>query len=181
MVTKMLSFLTVCCKSLRSTLILLNSFIIWISDKEASRIIQSHHVTCINERFFWPRVETRLVIALLFLPFGTPDSGSKFRRYQVFLRYHWASAGMTKGKRMSKRKRNVLRRLFLFPSLFPSNMHYWPSERSIWLDIWPNSFSWLVMPRDFVVRSVATRPHVSGAPNENVVQNHLNIELLNVF
>ena len=46
----------------------------------------------------------------IFLPFGTPDSGSKFRRYQVFIRYHWASAGMTKGNRLSKRKRNVLRR-----------------------------------------------------------------------
>ena len=46
----------------------------------------------------------------IFLPFGTPDSGSKFRRYQVFIRYHWASAGMTKGIRLSKPKRNVLRR-----------------------------------------------------------------------
>ena len=46
----------------------------------------------------------------IFLPFGTPDSGSKFRRYQVFMSYHWASAGMTKGNRLSKRKRNVLRR-----------------------------------------------------------------------
>ena len=42
--------------------------------------------------------------------FGTPDSGTKFRRYQVFIRYHGASAGMTKGNRLSKRKRNVLRR-----------------------------------------------------------------------
>ena len=90
--------------------VLLNSFIIWISDKEASRIIQSHHVTYTNERFFWPRVETQQLIALFFLPFGTPDSGSKFRRYQVFMSYHWASAGMTKGNRLSKRKRNVLRR-----------------------------------------------------------------------
>ena len=46
----------------------------------------------------------------IFLPFGTPDSGSKFRRYQVFIRYHGASAGITKGNRLSKRKRNVLRR-----------------------------------------------------------------------
>ena len=76
----------------------------------ASRIIQSHHVTYTNERFFWPRVETRLLIALFFLPFGTPDWGSKYRRYQVFIRNHWASAGVTKGSRLSKRKRNVLRR-----------------------------------------------------------------------
>ena len=32
-------------------------------------------------------------------------------------------------------------RLFLFSLLCLSNMHYWPSvRRSIWLDIWPNSF-----------------------------------------
>ena len=43
------------------------------------------------------------------LPFGTPDSGSKFRRNQVFIRYHGASAGLPKGNRLSKRKRNVLR------------------------------------------------------------------------
>ena len=60
-------------------------------------------------KVFWPREETRLLIAF-FLRFGTPDSGSKFRRYQVFLRYHGASAGMTKGNRLSKRKRNVLKR-----------------------------------------------------------------------
>ena len=46
----------------------------------------------------------------IFLPFGTPDSGSKFQRYQVFLRDHWASTSMTKGNRLWKRKRNVLRR-----------------------------------------------------------------------
>ena len=72
--------------------------------------IPSRHVSYTTERFFWPRVETRLLIALFFLPFGTPDSGSKFRRYQVFIRYYWASASMTKGNRLSKRKRNVLRR-----------------------------------------------------------------------
>ena len=91
--------------------VLLNSFIVCITVMNSpSRIIQFHHVTYTNERFFWPHVETRLLIALFFLPFGTPDSGSKFRRYQVFIRYHWASAGMTKGNRLSKRKRNVLRR-----------------------------------------------------------------------
>ena len=61
-------------------------------------------------KVFWPRVEIRQLIALFFLPFGTPDSGSKFRRYQVFIRYYWASAGITKGSRLWKRKRNVLRR-----------------------------------------------------------------------
>ena len=59
--------------------------------------------------FFWPRVETRPLIALFFLRFGTPDWDSKLWKYLVFIRYHWASAGMTKGIRLSKRKRNVLR------------------------------------------------------------------------
>ena len=81
-----------------------------INRHETSRIIQFHHVTYTKERFFWPRVETRLLLELFFLPFGTPDSGSKFRRYLVFIRYHCASAGMTKGNRLWKRKRNVLRR-----------------------------------------------------------------------
>ena len=37
---------------------------------------------------------------------------AKFPRYQVFMRYDWPSAGMTKGNRLwkQKRKRNVLRR-----------------------------------------------------------------------
>ena len=132
-----------------------------------SRIIQFHHVTYTNERFFWPRVETLLLIALFFLPFGTPDSGSKYRRYLVFIRYRWASAGMTKGKRLWKRKRNVLRRdeYFYF-------RHYsfqicitdqlwgqsdWifgqiPFLHFVRLSKSPSFFFWLVMPRDFVAR-----------------------------
>ena len=75
----------------------------------------------------------------IFWPFETPDSGSRFRRNQVFIRYHGASAQLTKGNRLSKRKRSVLRPA----SLFPSNMHYWPSVKwSLWLHviIWSNSF-----------------------------------------
>ena len=60
-------------------------------------------------KFLWPRVETRPSYSI-FLPFGTPESGSKFRRNQVFIKYYWASAKMTKGSKLSKRKRNVLRR-----------------------------------------------------------------------
>ena len=93
--------------------VLLNSFIIWISDKEASRIIQCHHVT---EHAIFKQSKGFLTACrntaakCIFLPFGTPDSGSKFQRYQVFLRDHWASTSMTKGNRLWKRKRNVLRR-----------------------------------------------------------------------
>ena len=120
--------------------VLLNSFIIWISDKEASRIIQCHHVT---EHAIFKQSKGFLTACrntaayCIFLPFGTPDSGSKFRRYQVFIRYYWASAGMTKGNRLSKRKRNVLRRDdYFYVFLFLSNMHYWPSVKSIRLDIY---------------------------------------------
>ena len=78
----------------------------------------------------------------IFLTFGTPDSGTKFRRYQVFIRYHGASRWNDKGKQAVKTKAECFKawRLFLLSSLFLSNMHYWPSVRSIWPDIWPNSF-----------------------------------------
>ena len=92
--------------------------------------IPSRHVSYTTERFFWPRVETRLLIALFFLPFGTPDSGSKFRRYQVFIRYHWASAGVTKGNRLPKRKRNVLRRDDYF------YLHHYPFQICITDQAW---------------------------------------------
>ena len=51
-----------------------------------------------NWKFFWARVETQLLKALFFLPFGTPDRQqiSKIPR-------------KTKGNRLSKRKRSVLR------------------------------------------------------------------------
>ena len=82
-------------------------------DKEALRIIQSHHVikhTVFKQSKGFLTACRNTAAYCIFLPFGTPDSGSKFRRYQVFIRYHWASASMTKGKWLSKRKRNVLRR-----------------------------------------------------------------------
>ena len=82
-------------------------------DKEALRIIQSHHVikhAVFKQSKGFLTACRNTAAYCIFLPFGTPDSGSKFRRYQVFVRYHWASASMTKGNRLSKRKRNVLRR-----------------------------------------------------------------------
>ena len=84
----------------------------------------------------------------IFLPFGTPDSGSKFRRYQVFIRYHWASAGMTKGNRLWKRKGNVLRRddYFYFHHCFFQICITDQSVKSIWLDTWLVSF-WKVLQR----------------------------------
>ena len=58
--------------------------------------------------------------------------------YKVSLSFCWND----EGKQAVKTKAECFKawRLFLFSSLFLSNMHYWPSVRSIWLDIWPNSF-----------------------------------------
>ena len=59
--------------------------------------------------------------------------------YKVSLRsFRWND----EGKQAVKTKAECFKawRLFLFSSLFLSNRHYWPSVRSIWLDIWPNSF-----------------------------------------
>ena len=94
-------------------------------------------------KFFWARVETQLLKALFFLPFGTPDSGSKFRRYQVFMSYHWASAGMTKGNRLSKRKRNVLRRddyFYFHHYSFQICITDQASGQYDWISIWLVSF-----------------------------------------
>ena len=80
---------------------------------EAFRIIQSYHVP---EHAIFKQIKGFLTACrntaayCIFLPFGTSDPGSKFRRYQDFLRNHWASAPMTKGNRLWKRKRNLLRR-----------------------------------------------------------------------
>ena len=86
---------------------------------------------------FWPCVETRLLIALFFLPFGTPDSDSKFWKYQVFIRYHWASAGMTKGNRLWKRKRNVLRRDDYF------YFHHYSFQICITDQAWGGQYDWI--------------------------------------
>ena len=45
----------------------LNSFIISISDKEASRIIQSHHVTYTNERVFLTACRNTAAYCIIFL------------------------------------------------------------------------------------------------------------------
>ena len=59
--------------------------------------------------------------------------------YKVSLSLRWND----EGKKAVKTKAEYFKawRLFLFSSLFLSNMHYWPSVRwSMRLDIWPNSF-----------------------------------------
>ena len=102
-------------------------------------------------KVFWPREETRLLIAF-FLRFGTPDSGSKFRRYQVFLRYHGASAGMTKGNRLSKRKRSVLRRDDYF------YFHHYSFQICITDQAW-GQYDWIYDQIPFLHFARLCRPH----------------------
>ena len=56
--------------------------------------------------------------------------------YELSLSFRWND----EGKQALKTKAECFKawRLFLCSSLFLSNMHYWPSVRSVWLDIWPN-------------------------------------------
>ena len=150
-------------------------------DKEALRIIQSHHVikhAVFKQSKGFLTACRNTAAYCIFLPFGTPDSGSKFRRYQVFIRYNWTSASMTKGNRLSKRKQNVLRRDDYF------YFHHYSFQICITDQAWGGQYDWiygklsfsffshfvrlclsplffscLVMPRDFFVCSVATRPH----------------------
>ena len=149
-------------------------------DKEALRIIQSHHVikhAVFKQSKGFLTACRNTAAYCIFLPFGTPDSGSKFRRYQVFIRYNWTSASMTKGSRLSKRKQNVLRRDDYF------YFHHYSFQICITDQAWGCQYDWiydqisfffshfvrlswsplflscLVIPRDFFVCSVARRPH----------------------
>ena len=109
-------------------------------DKEALRIIQSHHVikhAVFKQSKGFLTACRNTAAYCIFLPFGTPDSGSKFRRYQVFIRYHWASAGMTKGNRLSKRKRNVLRRDDYF------YFHHYSFQICITDQAWGGQYDWI--------------------------------------
>ena len=126
---KRLSFLTIC--SVRRSFE--QFYVVWIRDKEAFRIIQSHHVikhAVFKESKDFLTACRNTASCRTFSPFGTPDSGSKFRRYQVFIRYHWASAGVTKGNRLPKRKRNVLRRDDYF------YLHHYPFQICITDQAW---------------------------------------------
>ena len=121
----------------------LNSFIIWISDKEASRIIQSHHVTYTNERFFLTACRNTAAYCIIFLTVWNSWLRQQILKipslYKVSLSFRWND----EGKQAVKTKAECFKawRLFLFSSLFLSNMHHWPSVRwSIWLDIWPIFF-----------------------------------------
>ena len=123
--------------------VFLNSFVVWISDMEAFRIIQYHHATehAVSKQSKGFLSACRNTAAYcIFLPFGIPDSGSRYRRYQVFIRYYWASAGMTKGSRLSKRKRNVLRRDDYF------YFHHYSFQICITDQAWDGQHDWIYGP-----------------------------------
>ena len=109
-------------------------------DKEALRIIQSHHVikhAVFKQSKGFLTACRNTAAYCIFLPFGTPDSGSKFRRYQVFIRYNWTSASMTKGNRLSKRKQNVLRRDDYF------DFHHYSFQICITDQAWGGQYDWI--------------------------------------
>ena len=125
----------------------LNSFIISISDKEASRIIQSHHVTYTNERVFLTACRNTAAYCIIFLTVWNSWLRQQISKipslYELSLSFRWND----EGKQAVKTKAECFKawRLFLCSSLYLSNMHYWPSVRSVWLDIWPNSFSCILL------------------------------------
>ena len=109
-------------------------------DKEALRIIQSHHVikhAVFKQSKGFLTACRNTAAYCIFLPFGTPDSDSKFRRYQVFIRYNWTSASMTKGNRLSKRKQNVLRRDDYF------YFHHYSFQICITDQAWGGQYDWI--------------------------------------
>ena len=119
----------------------LNSFIVWITDNETSRIIQSYHVTehaiLYKLTVFWPPGETRLLIAFSYRLELLTQAANFEDTNSLSPSFLWND----EGKQAIKTKAECFKawRLFSLSSLFLSNMHYWPSVRSIWLDIWPNS------------------------------------------
>ena len=131
----------------------LNSFIIWISDKEASRIIQSHHVTYTNERFFLTACRNTAAYCIIFLTVWNSWLRQPILKipnlYEVSLSFRWNEEG-TQAVKTKADSCFKAWRLFLFSSLFLSNMHYWPCVKSIWLNIWPNSFFCILL--DFFLK-----------------------------
>ena len=97
-------------------------------------------------KVFWPRVETRLfnafsyLLELLTQAANFEDTKSLSGILSSCWNDEWKQAVETKAKCFKAW------RLFLFSSLFLSNMHYWPSVRwLVWLDIWPNSFFFRIL------------------------------------
>ena len=97
-----------------------------------------------KKKVFWPRGETRLLIAFSYRLELLTQAANFEDTKSLSLSFRWND----EGKQAVKTKAECFKawRLFLFSSLFLSNMHYSPSVRSVWLDIWLVSF-WKVLQR----------------------------------
>ena len=90
---------------------------------------------------FWPRVETRCCL-LHFLTVWNSWLRQQISKVPSLDKVLLSFCFNDEGEKAVKTKAECFKAsgLFLFSSLFLSNMHYWPRVRSVWLDIWPNSF-----------------------------------------
>ena len=123
----------------------LNSFIIWISDKEASRILSSIPPCNLYKwKVFLTACRNTAAYYIIFLTVWNSWLRQPILKmpslYKVSSSFRWNEEG-TQAVKTKADSCFKAWRLFLFSSLYLSNMHYWPSVRwSIWLDIWTNSF-----------------------------------------
>ena len=141
MVTKRLSFLTIRCK-----FSVWRSFERFHSLNNRHRNFPHHSIPPCNLykwKVFLTACRNMAAYCIIFLTVWNSWLRQQISKipslYKVSLSFRWND----EGKQAVKTKAECFKawRLFLFSSLFLSNMHYWPSVRwSIWLDIWPNSF-----------------------------------------
>ena len=109
--------------------VLVNRFIIWISDKEASRIIQSHHVTYTNESCFLLTAcrNTDAYYCITFLTVWNSWLRQQISKipslYKVSLSFRWNDEGKKAVKTTAECFMSWW--LCLFSSSFLSNMYYW--------------------------------------------------------
>ena len=89
-------------------------------------------------KVFWQRIETRLLIAFSYRLKLLTQAANFEETKSLSLSFRWND----ERKQAVKTKAGYFKawRLFLLSSLYLSNIHYWPSLSSIWLDIWPNFF-----------------------------------------
>ena len=108
--------------------VLVNRFIIWISDKEASRIIQSHHVTYTNEScFLLTACRNTAAYCITFLTVWNSWLRQQISKipslYKVSLSFRWNDEGKKAVKTTAECFMSWW--LCLFSSSFLSNMYYW--------------------------------------------------------
>ena len=109
---------------------------------------------------FWPRVETRCCL-LHFLTVWNSWLRQQISKIPSLDKVLLSFCFNDEGKKAVKTKVECFKawRLFLFSSLFLSNMHYWPSVRSVYGQIPFLHFVRLYRNRLFFPSSLSTRPH----------------------